>query len=1514
MSNAFYYYQKEADDAIFTELATNNVCLVKMFCGTGKSLLMRKCKSVANKKLVVYVFPTLALIRQFCDDYLHDYSSKHILKISSDGDNGSTTNTEYISKFLSTKPLKKIICVTYQSFTTLLDSLNGIKINVCLYDEAHHAVGELYQTFIFNNDVCEKQIFFTATPKNDNGIIMYDSNNISSGMCGKLVYDYSYLQGMYDGYVNPFEISVDMYTKNTNKSVYESIARSILSSGNNRVLTFHAYVNTDSDTSVNNFVNNAEFISAFKKVRKAEFPTNKMYKKINMIGLSSNDKIESRTKTLEKFDETPNDEVIVIASCATIGEGIDTKNANMCVFVDPKTSPVQIIQNIGRIVRKKFGINKPKSTILIPCWVNKEKYVECNGEREKCNEVIMTEMRNGVNGDFNGILQVVSALKQEDEELYNICLNYPNAPLEQEVYANFERQGYKIDDDFDGDGDLIETIEYMLDVEIEDDYDDDTEDEMLERIADDNDVCIEIHTNEEMIVKYNVDNKSGDIIRIYKTINEDGDGDGDVIYKPFIKKAGKAKRTKDKVTGIRRENRIGLNIRATDDVKVLWSIVGNIDLTKDICSYVIDCEVIQEDPMERAVAIVERGKIRRANGLNLLPRWVKKSNQITPEIIQENKDANKLQHWKQSLKGKGGSKCSVEIRDYLDVNLIGWREERDEKAMEDAKHIVKQCLKRVENGFNLMPKNREKNNKNTPELIQEAKDAQKLQKWKQSLKGNGHSKCPDEVRDYLDINLPSWREEYDALEEAKIVVKHCFNRVKNGLNLMPRDVKKKNRTTPELIQEAKDAHKLQKWKQSLKGNGHGKCPDKVRDYLDINLPSWREELNFDEKAMEDAKNIFERRFERGKLLPRKIKKEKQTTPKLIQENKDFTKLTNWKTALKGKGNGNKCSDEVRDYLDTNLPGWKEEYDALNEATIVVKQCLKRVKNGCNLLPRQIEKENRTTLELIQEAKDESKLQKWQYALKGKGKGKCPHEVRDYLDTNLPGWREERDEKAIEDAKKIVKQCLKREENGFNLLPKDIKKKNQTTPELIQESKDAQKLQNWKQALKGNGKKCSNEVRDYLDDNLPGWREEYDFDKKAIEEASNIFERRLERCKLLPRNVKKENQTTTKLIQEAKDANKLQGWRKALKGRKNVRCSDEVRDYLDANLPGWRAELDEKSIEEATNIVKRIQIGNNLLPKCVKKEKQITPELMQENKDYNKLNDWKKALKGTGKGKCPDEVRDYLDANLPGWRENDNSTIAEDKEETVEEQNPQITKEETVKEEEYFLIPKKKKKSMLLSTSSTKVNKEGQKKQKTKTELTILHQKYKTMNSVNLNKVFKETPELWQTYHAIAEENEKSFPEDEIPRNRIIQELDKIRTKRTKKVIDMGCGKGNISQHFTNDPRFEFTNYDHISLNETIQSCDISNLPLEDESIEICILSLAMWGSNCKEYIKEAYRVLETNGQLYIIEPTKRWSEKDENGHIIPEQEGKKLYSLLEENNFHIREQFIAKFSLFVCVK
>jgi len=1279
MNHTYRYYQEEADKAIYEELLINNKCIVKMFCGTGKSLLMRKCRIIKNKKLVVYVFPSLSLIDQFYTDYLHDF--KNILKISSETE--STTDTIKITKFLS-KKINKIICITYQSFKTLLDNLGKTIIDVCIFDEAHHAVGETYQKLIFDNDtsICDKQIFFTATPKNANGIVMYDRDNLDACMCGKLVYDYSYLQGMNEDYLQPFEIRVDMYSDNTNKSVYESISRAVLTSGNSRVLTFHSDVNTDRDTSVNNFVNEKEFITAFKKVQEIEFPENKKYTKISIIGLSSSIGLKERRIILDKFDASPDNEIIVISSCETIGEGIDTKNANMCVFVDPKSSYVKIIQNIGRIVRKQVGIDKPNSTILIPCWVDKTKYLECNGDREKCDEVIRKDMSEG--GNFNGILNVLSALKQEDEDIYDICLHYPDTYSPQEIKSNLEKQGYTIDDQV-GEGTLTETLEHLLDTEI--DYEEfaecETDEEMIMNIAEENDVCIEIHTNslENPVERYNPECEQ--IIRLYKCENEFSEEENqETIYQPIIKKdIQKSKKNIGSISGPKRENRMNFKVHTNPDIKVLWNISRDFDITKDICSCVIDCEVIKYDSMEVAIGIVERANKRVENGLNLIPRTIRnKEKRNTPELKQENKDAQKLGQWKKALKGKGrGHICSDEVCDYLDNNLKDWRKDLDEKAMEDAKAIVERAIKRVENGLNLLPRNiRNKENRNTPELEQEYKDATKLGNWKNALKGQGNSSnCSDKVRDYLDLNLKDWRKKQDldekAMEDAIAIVERAKEREKNGLNLIPRTIRnKENRNTLELEQENKDATKLGNWKNALKGQGNrSNCYDKVRDYLDLNLKDWRKEQDFDKKAMEDAIAIVER-------------------------------------------------------------------------------ANKRVENGLNLLPRNIHnKKNRNTLELEQEDKDATKLGHWKKALKGKGnRSICSDEVRDYLDLNLKDWRKEQDfdKKAMEDAKAIVERAKERLENGLNLIPRWIDNKNRNTLELEQENKDARKLGHWKQALKG-------------------------------------------------------------------------------KGDRSI-CSDEVRDYLDNNLKGWRS-IDDNSVTQSVA----------------------------------------------------------------------SSSIIEEDE-----------------EEEYTIIPTPKKSMKLKKTSTKKEESPEQKRERVKREISVLHQRYKTMNSKNLHQEFNNSPDIWHKYHQISEENEKSFPDDDIPRNRVIQELNKIKTKRTKQVVDMGCGKAQIAEYFQTDNRFKFINYDHISSNDTIISCDISNTPLEDDSVEICILSLAMWGSNCREYIQEANRVLESGGKLYVVEPTKRWSEQDEQGNIIAEKEGSKMKTLLEENGFKIVEQSIEKFCLFVCIK
>ena len=71
--------------------------------------------------------------------------------------------------------------------------------------------------------------------------------------------------------------------------------------------------------------------------------------------------VKDRKKILSKFNRGKdyNDaDISILCSCETIEKGVDTNYANMCVFVDPKN--LKIMQNIWRIVRKQFGVDKPK--------------------------------------------------------------------------------------------------------------------------------------------------------------------------------------------------------------------------------------------------------------------------------------------------------------------------------------------------------------------------------------------------------------------------------------------------------------------------------------------------------------------------------------------------------------------------------------------------------------------------------------------------------------------------------------------------------------------------------------------------------------------------------------------------------------------------------------------------------------------------------------------------------------------------------------------------------------------------------------------------------------------------------------------------------------------------------------------------------------------------------------------------------------------------------------------------
>ena len=554
-----------------------------MFCGTGKSRIITNTIIHGHKDLSVAVFPSLALIHQYSSDYVATMLKPYLtLNVSSEQLQTvvSTTDPATIQAFLR-KTGPKLVLVTYQSYDVLLESLNGMKIGLVCYDEAHHVTSIKKQKLVFDTDYFEKEVFFTATPHNENGITMYDREEPEKNMCGELAYDYTYLQGLNDDFLNGFDICLDMYTENTNASIYEGMARAILARGTGRVLTFHSDVNnSESGTSVWNFVNLAEFKVAFSKVLSTEFPKKTaLNPKITFKGMDGSTPAFERKRLLQQLDDTANEDIFILSSCETIGEGVDTKRANMCVFADPKTSIVKIIQNIGRVVRK--DTETPVSTIFIPCYVNMEHYASANGDPEKQDELIREQMR-AANGDYAPILNVLAALKQEDEELYEQCLNYPSKTHKE---RSLNEQGFTIDEE---DEDIVYT------------------EEDVEQMKDDGEP-LEIHTN-DTIERFNEDNEEEPLTRLYYDSEQE-------TYKPIVKIDEEDDNDRQVIEPPEQKKHISLSIHENSDILMLWSVQGELDFSRKFCSVTIDCSVSLNrvkwlDMLTQTSQFLENGKKR----------------------------------------------------------------------------------------------------------------------------------------------------------------------------------------------------------------------------------------------------------------------------------------------------------------------------------------------------------------------------------------------------------------------------------------------------------------------------------------------------------------------------------------------------------------------------------------------------------------------------------------------------------------------------------------------------------------------------------------------------------------------------------------------------------------------------------------------------------------------------------------------------------------------------------------
>lgn len=156
-------------------------------------------------------------------------------------------------------------------------------------------------------------------------------------------------------------------------------------------------------------------------------------------------------------------------------------------------------------------------------------------------------------------------------------------------------------------------------------------------------------------------------------------------------------------------------------------------------------------------------------------------------------------------------------------------------------------------------------------------------------------------------------------------------------------------------------------------------------------------------------------------------------------------------------------------------------------------------------------------------------------------------------------------------------------------------------------------------------------------------------------------------------------------------------------------------------------------------------------------------------------------------------------------------------------------------------------------------------------VTIMNEKGHHWSSDKMHDTITKDPSEFIKYHEDRIEVMKDWPE--IPYEVIAKHI-----KNKKSIVaDFGCGKNLLKDCIKN----EVYGFDHYAVEEGVIACNMKHIPIEDEFFDVAVFSLSLWGTknDINDYFKEAYRVLNFGGQLYIAEPSKKYTNEDRNALI-----------------------------------
>jgi len=420
---------KEAKNYFLKE--NNNRGKLVFPCGAGKSLTGYWITKELKSKSIIVAVPSLSLVKQTLEVYLRETNANNDkvswLCVCSDEGIGTNddvaiytneigvpcvTDKNYIAKWIKDNSTNKtIIFSTYQSGKTIADAckIANHEFDLGIMDEAHKTVGDkdkLFSHLLFDKNIkIKKRIFMTATERRYAGssdtILSMDDAEVYGDTFTQLSFKKAIEIGILSDYkiitlfisnnevrklieknafVKPLGKDWDNETEARTLASLIAIRKAMTDYPINHAVTFHSSIKK------------AEAFEQSQAVFSKVFPK---YSKVKSYHVSGAMPTSVRGKIVDEFASSEKG-IITNAKCLT--EGVDVPNIDCVLFADPRKSKVDIIQAVGRALRKKEG--KEFGYVILPVFTdsnNKEEIIESE--------------------EFKEVLSTIRALASNDERI-----------------------------------------------------------------------------------------------------------------------------------------------------------------------------------------------------------------------------------------------------------------------------------------------------------------------------------------------------------------------------------------------------------------------------------------------------------------------------------------------------------------------------------------------------------------------------------------------------------------------------------------------------------------------------------------------------------------------------------------------------------------------------------------------------------------------------------------------------------------------------------------------------------------------------------------------------------------------------------------------------------------------------------------------------------------------------------------------------------------------------------------